>query len=257
MKRFLILLGVLTFAGTVQAQGDASIRTAQQTLKDQGFYYGEITGRTDADTTAAIRRYQIRNGLQITGELNAQTQKSLGVRASAAPQPVAPARSATPRAMAPAPRAQESSELQDDSSPQREPSGGEPWSRPVPPSPGYATAPGGAAPALRGVFEGTPFEGAPPDVQRRVIVGAQSLLMREGIYRSGIDGIYGPGTQYALRAFQSRYGLEPNGLLDMETMNALGLLPGQQTRGFERRRTWRGQQILRTPGGERIFIPRG
>ena len=49
---------------------DQTIRSLQQTLKDQGFYYGAVTGDKSAETTAAIRRYQIRNGLQLTGELN-------------------------------------------------------------------------------------------------------------------------------------------------------------------------------------------
>lgn len=108
---------------------------------------------------------------------------------------------------------------------------------------------------MSGLFVGTPFEIAPPDVQRRVVLGAQSVLLREGMYRSGLDGIYGPSTQFALRAYQSREGLEPNGRLDMDTLGALGLLPGQQTRGFERRRVWRAPS-MRAPTGERIYIPR-
>src|SRR5580704_2478190 len=79
---------------------DPKIESVQQALKDEGFYYGEITGNKDADTTAAIRRYQIRNGLQISGDLNDETLKSLGVdssgaravvRASPTPPPAAPA----------------------------------------------------------------------------------------------------------------------------------------------------------------------
>jgi len=53
-----------------------TIRSLQQTLKDQGFYYGTVTGDKSAETTAAIRRYQIRNGLQVTGELNEETLRS-------------------------------------------------------------------------------------------------------------------------------------------------------------------------------------
>ena len=64
----------------------------QQALKDQGFYYGDVNGEKTADTTAALRRYQIRNGLQITGEIDAETLRSLGVgarrgRAAVTPQP--------------------------------------------------------------------------------------------------------------------------------------------------------------------------
>src|SRR3954469_20427337 len=81
------------------AIADQSIADVQQALKDQGFYYGSITGQKDADTTAAIRRYQIRNGLQISGDLNPETMKSLGVdstgahvtaKASPTPAPAAP-----------------------------------------------------------------------------------------------------------------------------------------------------------------------
>ena len=36
----------------------------------------------NATLTAAIRRYQIRNGLQVTGELNDETLQSLGVKSS-------------------------------------------------------------------------------------------------------------------------------------------------------------------------------
>jgi peptidoglycan hydrolase-like protein with peptidoglycan-binding domain len=68
---------------------------------------------------------------------------------------------------------------------------------------------------------------ASPDLQQRVITGAQIFLARSGYYRSDIDGIYGPGTEFALRAFQSRSGLPSTGRFDMPTLNALGLLPGQ------------------------------
>src|SRR5436853_7834148 len=79
-------LAVLTLLGAIviAARADNLTQNVQQALKDQGFYYGEITGTKDADTTAAIRRYQIRNGLQITGDLNDETLKSLDVDSSGA-----------------------------------------------------------------------------------------------------------------------------------------------------------------------------
>ena len=54
----------------------------QQALKDEGFYYGEVNGDMNANLTAAIRRYQIRNGLQVSGELNDETLRSLGIKSS-------------------------------------------------------------------------------------------------------------------------------------------------------------------------------
>src|SRR5207249_11681335 len=97
MKLRIAIFILLTSVGPLWA--DQPIENVQQALKDQGFYYGEITGTKDADTTAAIRRYQIRNGLQITGDLNEETLKSLGVdsssaraiaKASPSPVPTAP-----------------------------------------------------------------------------------------------------------------------------------------------------------------------
>src|SRR5437660_10091999 len=82
MKLRIAIFILLGWVGPLLA--DQAIQNVQQALKDQGFYYGEITGTKDADTTAAIRRYQIRNGLQISGELNDETLKSLGVDSSGA-----------------------------------------------------------------------------------------------------------------------------------------------------------------------------
>jgi hypothetical protein len=44
------------------------------------------------------------------------------------------------------------------------------------------------------------------------------------------DGVFGPNLEFSLRAFQSRLGISPNGRLDMDTLAALGLLPGQRGR---------------------------
>src|ERR1700737_103787 len=77
---FASLLSWMTATGVALA--DQSITDVQRALKDQGFYYGPITGQKDADTTAAIRRFQIRNGLQITGDLDDETLRALGVDSS-------------------------------------------------------------------------------------------------------------------------------------------------------------------------------
>ena len=42
--------------------------------------------------------------------------------------------------------------------------------------------------------------------------------------------IFRPNLEFSLRAFQSRLGIPPNGRLDMDTLAALGLLPGQHGR---------------------------
>src|SRR6266542_5585667 len=81
-------VAALIFLGSVALmRADQKIESVQQALKDQGFYYGEITGEANATLTAAIRRYQIRNGLAVNGELNSETLRSLGINSSASGQP--------------------------------------------------------------------------------------------------------------------------------------------------------------------------
>ena len=76
MKRPLLCF-VVTLCAVSLVRADQTIRSLQQTLKNQGFYYGAVTGDKSAETTAAIRRYQIRNGLQVTGEINEETLRSV------------------------------------------------------------------------------------------------------------------------------------------------------------------------------------
>jgi hypothetical protein len=54
-----------------------SLASVQSALKEQQFYFGEITGKLDAETRSALRRFQIHRGLAVTGELDAATQKTL------------------------------------------------------------------------------------------------------------------------------------------------------------------------------------
>ena len=84
-------------------QADQLIESVQQALKDAGFYYGEVSGEMNANLTAAVLRYQIRNGLQVTGELNDETLQSLGLKSSGSARQL-------PRAASPAPGAATPSE---------------------------------------------------------------------------------------------------------------------------------------------------
>jgi peptidoglycan hydrolase-like protein with peptidoglycan-binding domain len=220
----------ICLVSAISAFGDQAIADVQRALKEQGFYYGEITGQKDADTTAAIRRYQIRNGLQITGELNDETLRS--IRSTASNSSVSPpiARNDVPSAPAGPP---------DTSDLRVEPS---PADREMNQPPIQSFEPGAnrndARPAAvgQGLFAGTPYETAPIPVQRRVIADAQRILARRGLFKDQVDGSYGPNLEFSLRAYQSRVGLATTGRLDLETLAALQLLPGAHAPIFTPRR---------------------
>ncbi len=81
MKKLLATALAVAVCAIASAAPDQNVRAAQERLKSDGFYFGEPNGTLDAETSAAISRYQIRNGLQISGQLDAGTAKSLGVAA--------------------------------------------------------------------------------------------------------------------------------------------------------------------------------
>jgi len=55
------------------------VKAVQAQLKERGFYHGPPNGVYDNETSAAVTRYQIRNGLAISGKLDAATLNALKV----------------------------------------------------------------------------------------------------------------------------------------------------------------------------------
>ena len=223
MKLQTAVLILILSAGALFA--DPKIESVQQALKDEGFYYGDVTGNKDADTTAAIRRYQIRNGLQITGDLNDETLKALGVSSSGdraavkASPTAAPDKSDSRAALKAEPEPEQTGEPTN-------PMTGQPF--PQPERQGqHPPEPDGMVPARPAEnLAGTPYEAAPPQVQRNVIGAAQNILAQRGLYRGPMDGSAGPDFEFSLRAYQARVHLPVTGRLDLETLAALQLLPG-------------------------------
>jgi peptidoglycan hydrolase-like protein with peptidoglycan-binding domain len=196
-------------AGLVRA--DQTVQSVQQTLKDQGFYYGNVSGDKSAETTAAIKRYQIRNGLQVSGEINPETLRSLNV--SPKSNPASSSQSASKPAMAqssPAPSLDQSAPVAQNSSPQSAQSPSEPdrQRRSISDFSGAAYA----------------YTSPPQRINKRLVLAeVQRQLMSRGYYQGSVDGRSGRRTALALRAFQLQSGLPPTGRLDINTLQTLGL----------------------------------
>jgi peptidoglycan hydrolase-like protein with peptidoglycan-binding domain len=199
MKRPLLYF-VVTLCAVSLVRADQAIWSLQQALKNQGFYYGAVTGEKSAEMTAAIRRYQIRNGLQVTGEINEETLRSVNSNAVAsAPHPAGKPAAIQPNSIHP-----DASARLSQSSP---PPSFRRSDRPLETNPPYSV---------------NFYQSAPLRVNRRTIAGAQYQLMSRGYYRGRVDGRDGSRTSFAVRAFQSSAGLPPTGRLDIETVKALG-----------------------------------
>ena len=63
---------------------EENVRAVQTKLKEGGFYLGEIDGAYGSELAAALTRYQIRNGLPITGQLDVDTSNALGAKPAVA-----------------------------------------------------------------------------------------------------------------------------------------------------------------------------
>ena len=92
--RSVFLVGAIAFvvAGSVAAKENAgaggaeeNVRAVQSKLADEGCYFGEIDGAYSSDFSTALSRYQIRNGLPITGQLDAETSKALNAKPAIGP----------------------------------------------------------------------------------------------------------------------------------------------------------------------------
>jgi peptidoglycan hydrolase-like protein with peptidoglycan-binding domain len=94
-----LFFAVATLALALAASADDQLRNVQTALKNQGFYYGDVDGATSPETTSALRRYQIRNGLEVTGTLTPETLSTLGLVAAHKKQP-SPAPASAPAATA-------------------------------------------------------------------------------------------------------------------------------------------------------------
>jgi peptidoglycan hydrolase-like protein with peptidoglycan-binding domain len=215
-------------------QADDVTQQVQQRLKDQGFYYGTVDGNGGSETSAAIRRYQIRYGLKVTGGLNNETMRSLGV--SGQPEQNAPY--ASPNANRQGSYANHGYTDADRPTYQNQPdqrysedgSSYDSDAQPVIPQQPADVTPQGPRYMndIRSLFFGTVYEAAPDSVRHNVLYSVQGLLARRRFYRGPVDGEPGPATSDAIARFQQTEDLTINGQLDNPTLDALKAMPGQR-----------------------------
>jgi hypothetical protein len=80
IKRIFVFAVALTLSSAALLWADENVREVQTKLRDGGFYSGEIDGAYSSALAAALTRYQIRNGLAVTGQLDVDTSKALGAK---------------------------------------------------------------------------------------------------------------------------------------------------------------------------------
>ena len=195
---------------------DDQLRTVQQALKDQGFYYGQVDGSPGSETSAAIKRFQIRNGLEVTGQVNPQTLAAInGGEPAASPIPAAtPVIQPKMPPMDTPPESFLRNQPPATAVPQQPPAVSPQSASPQSPLNPYAV-----------IFRRTPYETAPGEVQSDTLKRAQMKLYRDGFYRGSIDGAPGNSTAQAILRYQANQGIPETGRLDMETLASLDLLP--------------------------------
>ena len=194
MKKIALLSVLALGLAAPLAGADEAVRAAQAALGQSGYYTGTVDGELNADTRAALRRYQLRNQLEPSGELTPETVAALqreagGSAASAQPAPATP-----------------------------------PPAAPVAPVAPAAPAPGGD-PRYAGLFARTPYEYAPVEEQAATVRKAQGVLVDSRLYRGPVDGLPNRAFEEALLRYQKLRELPRTGRLDIDTLASMRLLP--------------------------------
>jgi peptidoglycan hydrolase-like protein with peptidoglycan-binding domain len=247
MKLSVAFLSALVLG--MSALADDRFRDVQAELKKQGFFFGEVDGKEGPESSAAIRRFQIRNGLKVTGQLNDETLAGLGLGKDAS-TPSSPAQTipplvtpkpsqvnppgvnnppAPPSDQPPAPPRTRQDLLRD-----AQPRDGDstaPGSEYDPEDPAVVSPPTRIPPAVEDdyttFFHGTPYASAPVEVQFDIVRKAQRILAQHGFYEGAINGLPATLTADALFQYQRQRRLARTGRLDLQTLGELNLLPGR------------------------------
>lgn len=183
--------GFAVFPIAAQAHGHSrtNVRTAQEQLRNDGYYKGPVDGVDGPMTRAAIRKYQEANSLKANGRLDRDTCDKLGLRNDGE-----------------ADRAETDTTTEHNATNHRR----------------YRNS------TVAGTESGSTADrtapnstGAMPD--SATVSAAQRRLKRKGFYKGEVDGRMGPETHAALREYQKSSNLNVTGRLDERTLSGLGV----------------------------------
>ncbi|MBQ9264059.1 MAG: peptidoglycan-binding protein [Clostridia bacterium] len=169
----------------------AAVRTVQRKLKELGYYKGDVDGDYGEATTAAVQAFQRANGLTADGIAGSSTFAKL--YSSSAKTARQAAATATPKPT-----------RRPTATPRRTPT-------PLPPNTymRVTAAPNGDYATLRRGYTGSP------------VTRMQQELKKQGYYTGNVDGVFGEGTENAVKAFQRSNGLNTDGVAGPATLRAL------------------------------------
>jgi peptidoglycan hydrolase-like protein with peptidoglycan-binding domain len=71
-----------------------------------------------------------------------------------------------------------------------------------------------------------------PQLSQDMIQQVQGRLQEQGIYHGNIDGVWGPGTESAVRSYQQQHNLNATGKLDVDTLASLNLGTNQSNQRY-------------------------
>lgn len=207
----------------IGSQGER-VSELQAALKLLGFYTGAVDGNYTANTASAVSRFKQAAGLNPDGIVDTATWQKLfpGQAVATAPNPAPKPTPAKPTAVAPA----QAGNIRRVTNPQPEPKPAQPrQTNTAKPQPRNTTRPATTRPTQPRTpqipnFERTPGIQYTPEGLPILRLGnrgsevgrLQEILKRLGFLSGDVDGDFGPTTEAAVKAAQSRYGLEADGV---------------------------------------------
>ena len=190
----------------IGASGDPAIQASVDQIKDlqrelasRGFYQGNIDGVAGAKTRAALRNFQVQQGISVEGGLNAQTRDSLGLEWERQP-------------------------VKGTDAPQREVMRGE-QRTPATQPPRVQNQPVQNQPVqTQAGADNTAVRVNLAALNAEQTKEVQQKLQQLGFYQGAIDGKFGAGTRAALmRYFQRQAQLASQGMVDDSAIGVFGI----------------------------------